>query len=56
MTGPSASGFEVFEAPRSGAVGMTRQGADYRLRKLREEGRVRSKKAGRELIWMLAED
>lgn len=36
------------------AVGVTRQGADYRLRQLREEGKVRSKTVGRELIWMLA--
>lgn len=37
-------------------VGVTRQGADCRLRKLRDEGRVRSKKVGRDsLVWMLGE-
>lgn len=38
------------------SVGVTRQGADYRLRQLREEGLVRCKKVGRELVWMLVEE
>lgn len=38
-------------------VGVTRQGADYRLRKLRDEGKVQSKKVGRDsLVWMLAQE
>lgn len=38
------------------AVGYAqRSSAEYRLKKLREEGRVRSKKVGRELVWMLGE-
>lgn len=37
-------------------VGVTRQGADYRLRQLEESGHVRSKKVGRELVWMLPEE
>lgn len=36
------------------AVGVTRQGADYRLRQLEEEGKVRSKMVGNSLVWMLA--
>lgn len=32
-------------------VGMTRQGADRRLRSLRDEGRVNSKKIGASLVW-----
>ncbi|WP_254547225.1 hypothetical protein [Halomarina pelagica] len=36
-------------------VGVTRQGADYRHRKLEAEGFVLSKKIGRELVWMVAE-
>jgi hypothetical protein len=37
------------------AVGCTRQNADYRLRQLRGDGEVRSKKVGASLVWMLAE-
>jgi len=37
-------------------VGVTRQGADYRLRQLEENGKVASKMVGNSLIWMLAED
>lgn len=37
-------------------LGIVRQSADYRLRNLRDEGRVRSKKVGRELIWMIANE
>jgi DNA-binding Lrp family transcriptional regulator len=32
-------------------VGMTRQGADRRLRRLRDEGRVNSKKIAASLVW-----
>lgn len=46
-----ASTSEVAEA-----VGVTRQGADYRLRQLEEEGKVRSKLAGNSLVWMLGEE
>ena len=38
------------------AVGFARQNADYRLRRLEDEGEVRSKKVGASLVWMLAED
>lgn len=34
-------------------VGVTRQGADYRLRQLREEGKVRAEKIGNTLVWSL---
>ena len=37
-------------------VGCTRQNADYRLRQLRADGEVRSKKVGTSLIWMLADN
>lgn len=36
-------------------VAVTRQAVDYRLRQLRDEDRVRSKKVGRELVWMLTD-
>lgn len=32
-------------------LGITRQGADRRLRRLRDEGRVKSKKIGASLVW-----
>ncbi|MCX2819971.1 ArsR family transcriptional regulator [Haladaptatus sp. F3-133] len=32
---------------------MARQSADYRLRKLKEEKRVRSKMVGNSLVWMV---
>jgi len=38
------------------AVGVTRQGADYRLRQLEEHGKVTSKMVGNSLVWMLAGD
>jgi predicted transcriptional regulator len=38
------------------AVGFARQNADYRLRRLEEEGKVRSKKVGASLVWMLTDD
>ena len=37
-------------------VGFARQNADYRLRRLEDEGKVRSKKVGPTLVWMLAND
>ena len=38
------------------ALGVTRQNADQRLRRLEEEGRVTSKTIGSSLAWSLAED
>lgn len=38
------------------AVGVTRQGADYRLRQLSDEGLVESKLAGNSLIWSVVAD
>lgn len=38
------------------AVGVTRQGADYRLRQLEEEGLVESELIGNTLIWMLDDE
>lgn len=35
------------------AVGLARQNADYRLRKLEGQGKVRKKKIGRTLAWLL---
>lgn len=35
------------------AVGVERQSADYRLRKLEEEGPVESKMVGNSLVWMV---
>jgi predicted transcriptional regulator len=37
------------------AVGVTRQGADYRLRQLEEDGKVTSKMVGNSLVWIIAE-
>ncbi|MFC3957573.1 winged helix-turn-helix domain-containing protein [Halovivax cerinus] len=36
-------------------TGVTRQGADYRLRQLEEQGKVKSKMVGNSLVWMLAD-
>lgn len=36
-------------------VGVARQSADYRLRQLEDEGKVRSKQIGNSLAWSLAE-
>lgn len=36
------------------SVGVTRQGADYRLRRLEEAGKVESTKIGGSLAWSLA--
>lgn len=38
------------------AVGVTRQNADRRLRRLEEDGKVRSKKIGSSLVWTREED
>ncbi|WP_435078686.1 helix-turn-helix domain-containing protein [Halococcus sp. AFM35] len=38
------------------SVGFARQNADYRLRRLENEGKVRSKKVGASLVWMLDEE
>lgn len=38
------------------AVGCPRRTADYRLRKLREEGEVESKMVGNSLVWFLPDD
>jgi predicted ArsR family transcriptional regulator len=35
------------------AVGVTRQGADYRLRRLEDTGTVESKMVGNSLVWMV---
>lgn len=35
----------------AGELGVSRQAADYRLRRLRESGRVSSKKIGASLVW-----
>lgn len=35
----------------AGEVNMTRQGTDRRLRRLRDAGRVNSKKIGASLVW-----
>lgn len=37
-------------------LGLTRQAADYRLRQLREENRVESKKIGNSLAWFLPDE
>lgn len=38
------------------AIGVTRQNADQRLRRLEDEGRVTSKKIGNSLAWSLVDD
>lgn len=37
-------------------IGVTRQGADYRLRKLENEGKVSGQMVGNTLIWTVVED
>ena len=37
-------------------VGVTRQGADYRLRELREEGLVEGEMLGNTLIWTVIDE
>lgn len=63
---PEASEKDILEAVRENepaetgevgdAVGLARQNADYRLRRLEDGGTVRSMKVGRSLVWMLAND
>lgn len=38
------------------AVGVTRQGADYRLRQLEEDGKVESKMIGNSLLWTIDDE
>jgi len=40
----------------AGAVGVARQSADYRLRKLEEDGLVKSDMIGNSLVWTLSEE
>ncbi|WP_135824607.1 winged helix-turn-helix transcriptional regulator [Halorussus ruber] len=37
-------------------LGLSRQGADYRLRRLSEVGKVLSKKVGGTLVWSVEDD
>lgn len=37
------------------ALNITRQGADYRLRRLRDDGDVKSKMVGNTLVWSIAD-
>ena len=63
---PEVSDKEILDAVRdhepagtsevAESVGLARQNADYRLRKLRDAGRVESKKVGRSLVWTLSGD
>ena len=46
-----ASTMEIAEA-----VGVTRQGADYRLRQLREKGKVDAQMIGNSLVWSMPDD
>jgi len=60
---PRRSGEEVVDAVRehepaatkevAEELDMARQSADYRLRKLKEEGRVEGKMVGNSLVWMV---
>ena len=43
-----ASTMEIAEA-----AGVTRQGADYRLRQLREDGKVEAQMIGNSLVWSM---
>lgn len=38
------------------AIGVTRQNADHRLRKLEDDGQVTCVKIGNSLVWSIAED
>ncbi|OYR58641.1 helix-turn-helix domain-containing protein [Halorubrum halodurans] len=60
VTHPESAYFDAIRehAPAStkeiaDAVGVTRQGADYRLRQLEEEGKVESKMVGNSLVWLV---
>lgn len=37
-------------------VGVTRQGADYRLRQLEDDGKVQSTMKGNSLLWMIDDE
>lgn len=60
---PKVSDDEILEAVREhepagtaevgNAVGLARQNADYRLRKLAEEDRVTKKMVGNSLVWFV---
>jgi len=62
---PEVSDGEIIEAVRENepagtsevgdAVGLARQNADYRLRQLRDDGRVKSKKVGGSLVWTVTD-
>lgn len=62
---PEVPDAEIIEAVRENepagtsevgdTVGVARQNADYRLRQLRNEGRVESKKIGQSLVWMVTD-
>lgn len=62
---PTVSDDEILEAVREhepagtaevgNAVGLARQNADYRLRKLAEEDRVTKKMVGNSLVWFVDE-
>lgn len=62
---PKVSDDEILEAVREhepagtaevgNAVGLARQNADYRLRKLAEEDRVTKKMVGNSLVWFVDE-
>lgn len=63
VTHPESAYFDAIRsnAPAStkeiaDAVGVTRQGADYRLRRLEEDGKVESKMVGNSLLWQLPGD
>ncbi|MDY6819122.1 MAG: helix-turn-helix domain-containing protein [Halobacteriales archaeon] len=56
---------QFINAIRSGAettreiadeVGCTRRAADYRLRELRQDGRIEARKFGGSLLWSLADE
>lgn len=38
------------------SLGITRQGADYRLRQLKDKGLVESKQIGNSLAWSVVDD
>lgn len=60
---PTVSDDEIIEAVKENqpagtaevgeAVELSRQNADYRLRKLEDQGKVQKKKIGRTLAWSL---
>ena len=46
----------AFTSEVAEAVGCTRRNADYRLRELRDEGEISSKKAGNSVVWLPISD